>query len=126
MTAKPKAAIAKRHPVLYFYVLINILLEIIYFFYGVANSKETISHTSQYISIGILIAIYAAIYGYLLTSRNLRGVKIILKIFLVLQVLGLLFLLRAVNSMDFIISVASTSLTFYTYRIVSGKKQVII
>lgn len=127
MTTKQKNTIAKQHPVLYLYVSVSILLEIIYFLYGAANLNKPISHTSQVITICVLSAIYITVYGYLLVSKNLRTIKMILMIFLILQVLSLLsLLLRAINSIDFIISVIDTSFTYYAYRVVSGKKPLII
>lgn len=126
-----KTSVARKYKILYAYVVITILVQQPLVLYQLQRTHDSASYkaypTATIISIAIGIAINVLINLYLIFTKNLTRLLLVLKIILTLQVIGLIsLLLRDINSYNFIISLLVTPLTYFTYRAVSGKKQTVI
>ena len=135
-TNKPR--LSQQHPILLAYGVANIILLIFTQIKNFSNYYEIQHLTSlQYsisqsivkdmIILGSLIILAVAVaYLYLIISSDLAKVKLLLKIFLGFQLLGLLLVVLRGSTLIILITAIQACFTFTTLNYVSGKNSSVV
>ncbi len=132
MKNNPRKSLAKQHPFLLVYTLLNLTLTLITLFlafkvthdayakYFNSNSgtSNTLVSIVLYLLLGFIWGILIYIYTYLLFSKNVKKVVLILKVLLGLYLIGVLFS-RTLSGL--LIDVIEAGSTFVALRYIGGQ-----
>ena len=132
-TTQGKVRISKKHPILLVYAIANIGLLIFDRFLNIRNNYKAVHMaSSQYsassqvtktaIIVGVFIIIIALIAElYLIFAKDLSRIKLILKVFLGFQLVGLLLAGSRGNILAILIVISQACFTFTTLKYISDK-----
>ena len=132
-TTQGKVRISKTHPILLAYAISNIGLLIFDQFLNIKNNYKAVHMaSSQYsapsqvtkiaVIVGVLVIIIILIAElYLILAKDLSRIKIILKVFLGFQLVGLLLAGSGGNILAILIVILQACFTFTTLKYISDK-----
>jgi len=131
MAKKKQKSVAQSEKLLYIYSALNFVLVAFGLIYSIHTRpkplvpSQTYSNSSLVAGDIVVLIIYLVVYSYLVTSKNVKRVLLILKIILAIQLLVLVIGVF-VDGLLSLVALVLALFTYYMIRIISKSKNIVI